>query len=76
MEVAQVLWSTRDDKGSRASAKNGWGGLCSQFFLGEGDDADFASDCSGELHRKFRFLPNPRHSIRFDIEFIGWKGSP
>ena len=47
MEVLKVLRCTQEDKGASApAAKNGWGGLCSQFFFRRQDEADFAGDCT------------------------------
>jgi hypothetical protein len=45
---AQVLYCRVHGmtKEARVSAKNGRGGLCSQFFYAKGGEADFASDCS------------------------------
>ena len=51
MEVAQARYCTSEYEGwqgsygaTPTSAKNGLGGPCSQFVLGERDEADFASD--------------------------------
>jgi hypothetical protein len=44
---AQVLYCRVHGmtKEARVSAKNGRGGLCSQFLYAKGGEADFASDC-------------------------------
>jgi hypothetical protein len=47
--VGSCFWWGRafgGEFGYGVSAKRGRGGLCSESFLGERDEADFASDCT------------------------------